>query len=58
MLGERKIVSFSQELGVSDVESSLVDTFYPNIQTTGKIIISENLNGAIYMIQKAGYYLE
>jgi len=58
MLGERKIVSFSQELGVSDVESSLVDTFYPNIQTAGKIIISKNLNGAIYMIQKAGYYLE
>jgi len=58
MLGEKKIVAFSPELGVSDQPSTLVDTFFPNIADKGKVIIDENFNSAIYMIQKVGYYLE
>jgi len=54
MLGEKKIVAFSPELGNSNSES---DNFYPNINLLLKEILPQNLIPALYAIQRVGYYL-
>ena len=50
---ERKVLSFSPELGNGKMES---DVFYPNINVTFDII-EKNLPSALYAVQKTKYYV-
>lgn len=54
VLGAKKILSFSPELGNGNKES---DIFYPNKIITFDII-EKNLYGGLYAIQKSMYYLK
>lgn len=54
MLGERKIVTISPELGIND---SKADVFYPDRQTMFKIL-EKNLAAAMFGIQKASHFLK
>ena len=53
MFEERKVLSFSPELGNGKIES---DVFYPKKNVTFDII-EKNLPSALYAIQKTKYYL-
>lgn len=54
MLGEKKIVAFSPELGNSNSAS---DHFYPNLDLLLNEILPQNLISALYAIQRTGYFL-
>lgn len=54
MLGEKKILAFSPELGLKTQDS---ETFYPSKNTLFKIL-SKNLNSAIYALTRAAYTLQ
>jgi len=54
MLGEKKIVAFSPELGNSNSGS---DHFYPSMRILMKEILPQNLVSALYAIQRSAYYL-
>lgn len=54
MLGEKRIVAFSPELGT---ENSGSNDFYPSLDIIFNEILPKNLNSALYGIQRAGYYL-
>jgi hypothetical protein len=54
MLGEKKILAFSPELGIKTPES---ETFYPSRKTLFQIL-SKNLNSAIYALTRAAFTLQ
>ena len=54
MLGERKIVAFSPELGIANPES---ENFYPRVELIIDDVLPQNLISALYGIQRTGYYL-
>ena len=54
MLGEKRIVAFSPELGTKDTMS---DKFYPS-KTIMFSILKSNLNSALYAITRASYHLQ
>jgi hypothetical protein len=59
MLESKKIVAISPELGNNEERTaSFYETFNPEIETTGSKIFDQNINSALYVIQKAGYMFE
>lgn len=55
MLGEKRIISFSPELGTTDRNT---ETFYPSINSIVDVVLKNNLPSALYGIQRAAYYLK
>ena len=55
MLEEKKIIAFSPKLGISNSTSR---SFYPSLDVVLNQILPQNLNSALYAIQRTSYYLK